>query len=77
MNELKRLSFFKQLLLIWIAVILMTLSGCGSTVNNSLRMMGQSHQCEREAANRPNGAQLLAECQNRFELTGPNHDLDQ
>ena len=47
---------------------LICLSGCSTTVNHSLRAIGASYQCEREAANRPDEAQRLAECQNRLQL---------
>ena len=49
-------------------LIAISLSGCSTAVNNSLRAMGESYQCEREAANRPNETQLLAECQTRLQL---------
>ena len=51
-----------------LTVSLICLSGCSTTVNNSLRAMGASYQCEREAANRPDEAQRLAECQNQLQL---------
>ena len=48
-------------------ISLIGLSGCSATVNNALRAAGESYQCEREAANRPNEAQRLAECQTRLQ----------
>lgn len=54
--------------LLVLVVSLIGLSGCSTAVNNSLRAMGESYQCEREASNRPNEAQLLAECQTRLQL---------
>ena len=61
---MKLLTFIMLL----IAINLIGLSGCSTTVNDSLRAMGESYQCEREAANRPNETQLLAECQTRLQL---------
>ena len=54
--------------LLLIAIGLISLGGCSTSVNNSLRAMGESYECERQASNRPNEAQLIAECQTQLQL---------
>jgi hypothetical protein len=42
-------------------------TGCAVS-QNALRSAGESYQCEREAANRPDVAQRRAECQLRQQV---------
>ena len=64
----------KSIIVFLTAIFVISLSGCSTTVNNSLRAMGESYQCEREARNRPNETQLLAECQTRLQLQRERED---
>lgn len=57
-----------RILWVSLSISLVALTGCSATVNNALRAAGESYQCEREAANRPDEAQRLAECQTRLQL---------
>ena len=67
----------QYIILVLTATLLISLSGCSTTVNNSLRAMGESYQCEREAANRPDETQRLAECQSRLQLQREHAQHDQ
>ena len=57
-----------QILSLALLISLIGLTGCNATTNNALRAAGESYQCEREAANRPDEAQRLAECQRRLQM---------
>ncbi|MEN1728709.1 MAG: hypothetical protein AAGJ52_09735 [Pseudomonadota bacterium] len=67
------MSAFRRVLE-WVLLLgVLNLIGC-AVVEDGLRQAGESYQCEREAANRPDEAQRRAECQQRVATINAQSD---